>query len=140
MADRHSREQRSYNMSRIKNANTKPEIALRKLLFARGFRYRINVKKLPGKPDIVLKKYNVAIFINGCFWHGHQNCKFFIMPKTRQEFWVKKINRNKERDSENIQNLKEIGWKIIVVWECELKKDKLENTLKKVIKKIKTSY
>ncbi len=139
MSDRHTHEQRRYNMQQIKGKNTKPEISLRKLLFAEGFRYRINDRKLPGKPDIVLKKYNTVIFVNGCFWHGHQNCRYFVVPKTRTEFWSDKIKGNKERDDRNISLLKEAGWNVITVWECELKKIMIDDTLNKVKEKIKES-
>jgi len=126
-------------MQQIKGKDTKPEISLRKLLFADGFRYRINDRKLPGKPDIVLKKYNTVIFVNGCFWHGHQNCRYFVVPKTRTEFWTDKIKGNKERDHRNISLLKEAGWNVITVWECELKKIMIDDTLNKVKEKIKES-
>lgn len=139
MSDRHTHEQRRYNMQQIKGKDTKPEILLRKLLFAEGFRYRINDRKLPGKPDIVLKKYNTVIFVNGCFWHGHQNCRYFVVPKTRTEFWTDKIKGNKERDHRNISLLKEAGWNVITVWECELKKIMIDDTLNKVKEKIKES-
>ncbi len=139
MSDRHTHEQRRYNMQQIKGKDTKPEISLRKLLFADGFRYRINDRKLPGKPDIVLKKYNTVIFVNGCFWHGHQNCRYFVVPKTRTEFWTDKIKGNKERDHRNISLLKEAGWNVITVWECELKKIMIDDTLNKVKEKIKES-
>lgn len=139
MADKHTLEQRRYNMQQIKGKDTKPEISLRKLLFAEGFRYRINDRKLPGKPDIVLKKYNTIIFVNGCLWHGHQNCRYFVVPKTRTEFWTDKIKGNKERDHRNISLLKEAGWNVITVWECELKKIMIDDTLNKVKEKIKES-
>lgn len=139
MADKHTLEQRRYNMQQIKGKDTKPEISLRKLLFAEGFRYRINDRKLPGKPDIVLKKYNTIIFVNGCLWHGHQNCRYFVVPKTRTEFWTDKIKGNKERDHRNISLLKEAGWNVIPVWECELKKIMIDDTLNKVKEKIKES-
>lgn len=139
MSDRHTHEQRRYNMQQIKGKDTKPEISLRKLLFADGFRYRINDRKLPGKPDIVLKKYNTVIFVNGCFWHGHQNCRYFVVPKTRTEFWTDKIKGNKERDHRNILLLKEAGWNVVTVWECELKKIMIDDTLNKVKEKIKES-
>lgn len=139
MSDRHTHEQRRYNMQQIKGKDTKPEISLRKLLFAEGFRYRINDRKLPGKPDIVLKKYNTVIFVNGCLWHGHQNCRYFVVPKTRTEFWTDKIKGNKERDHRNISLLKEAGWNVIPVWECELKKIMIDDTLNKVKEKIKES-
>lgn len=139
MSDRHTHKQRRYNMQQIKGKDTKPEILLRKLLFAEGFRYRINDRKLPGKPDIVLKKYNTVIFVNGCFWHSHQNCRYFVVPKTRTEFWTDKIKGNKERDHRNISLLKEAGWNVITVWECELKKIMIDDTLNKVKEKIKES-
>ena len=131
--DVHDKETRSYNMSQIKGKNTKPEIIVRKYLFSKGFRYRINVKSLPGSPDIVLKKYNTAIFINGCFWHGHEGCKYFVWPKTRKEFWKEKIQSNIQRDNKNIALLKDEGWNVITIWECELKKDKVQSTLENLI-------
>jgi DNA mismatch endonuclease (patch repair protein) len=133
MSDRHTPEQRRFNMQQIKGTNTKPEILLRKLLFSKGFRYRINNKNLPGKPDIVLKKYNTVIFVNGCFWHGHENCRYYVIPKTRTEFWTDKINGNKKRDKKNIELLIQMGWKVITVWECELKKDKVDQTVEQLI-------
>lgn len=129
MADVHSKATRSYNMSRIRNKNTKPEVLVRKFLFSKGFRYRINVAKLPGKPDIVLSKYNTIIFVNGCFWHGHEGCKYFVAPKTRTEWWMNKINKNKENDLKTHILLKNIGWNIITIWECQLKKDHIDKTL-----------
>src|SRR5690606_23458041 len=132
MADVHSKGIRSYNMSRIRSKNTKPEIMVRKFLFANGFRYRLQDKKLPGKPDIVLRKYKTVIFVHGCFWHGHENCKYVVMPKTRSEFWKNKISSNIKRDKKNIEELKKLGWNIIVIHECELKKDKKEETLENV--------
>lgn len=140
MTDRHSPEIRSYNMSQIKSKNTKPEMLTRKFLFSKGFRYRINVKSLPGQPDIVLKKYRVAIFINGCFWHGHKNCKYFVVPKTKTEWWVSKINSNKLRDEKNNKQLKDEGWSVLVIWECELKKDKIETTLNNLVSRITSNY
>lgn len=139
MPERHTTEQRSYNMSQIKSTNTKPEIKLRKALFAAGFRYSLNGKKLPGKPDLVLTKYKTVIFVNGCFWHGHQDCRYFVMPKTRTEFWSEKISGNNERYQRNNALLKEEGWNIITVWECELKKNIFEDTVMLVIQKIKGS-
>ncbi len=121
MADVHSPETRSYNMSRIRGKNTKPEEFVRKYLFAQGFRYRKNDARLPGKPDIVLPKYKTVIFVNGCFWHAHEGCRYFVWPKNNAEFWKKKIGGNIERDSKNQGLLTELGWKVIVVWECELK-------------------
>jgi DNA mismatch endonuclease (patch repair protein) len=106
MADVHNKQTRSYNMSRIKGKNTKPEILVRRFLFANGFRYRLNDKKLPGKPDIVLPKYKTVIFVNGCFWHGHNECSYFVIPKTRTEWWLNKINKNREADADNFFRLK----------------------------------
>lgn len=125
---------RSYNMSRIKGKNTKPEMLVRKFLFANGYRYRLNVKTLPGKPDIVLPKYKTVIFINGCFWHGHEGCRYFVIPKTRTEWWIEKITGTQKRDREAENQLNALGWKVIVVWECELKKDALNKTLNQLIK------
>lgn len=127
--DKHSKEVRSYNMSRIRSTNSKPETMVRKFLFSKGLRYRKNVKTLPGKPDIVLKKYKTVVFVNGCFWHGHENCKYFVMPKSNTDFWDEKISKNIVRDNATYQTLTELGWNVIIVWECELKKDKRENTL-----------
>lgn len=123
MADVFSKEKRSEVMSKIKSTDTKFEVEVRKWLFAKGLRFRKNVGDLPGKPDIVLPKYRTAIFIHGCFWHKHENCKYAYIPKTRTEFWVTKIAGNVERDSRNIQSLRDSGWKVIVLWECELKKN-----------------
>lgn len=119
-------------MSRIKGKNTKPEEIVRKYLFSQGFRYRKNDKKLPGTPDIVLPKYKTVVFVNGCFWHGHDGCRYFVTPKTNTSFWVNKIETNKIRDNKTIENLQELGWKVIVVWECQLKKNKLDDTLKQL--------
>ncbi len=105
-------------MSKIRSKNTKPELILRKALFAQGYRYRINDKKLPGKPDLVLPKYRTVIFMHGCYWHGHEGCKYFYIPKTNTEFWVNKISTNKERDSRNVEALLSAGWNVIIVWEC----------------------
>ena len=114
-------EQRSRNMSSIKSKNTKPEIKVRKVLHSMGYRFRLHSKDLPGSPDIVLPKYKTVIFVHGCFWHRHQNCKYASTPKTRQEFWNKKFNENINRDKINQENLSSKGWKIIIVWECEIK-------------------
>lgn len=116
--DVHSKEIRSYNMSMIKGKNTKPEEMVRKFLFSKGLRYRKNVKTLPGKPDIVLPKYHTIILVNGCFWHGHENCKYFVMPKTNTDFWNEKIMSNINRDNKIRQQLSDLGWNVIVVWEC----------------------
>lgn len=126
-------EKRSYIMSRIRAKDTKPEIVLRKALFAEGFRYTLHNKNLPGSPDIVLRKYCTAILVNGCFWHGHAECKHYKPPKNNSEFWLKKIERNQERDRENIRRLTEMNWKVLEVWECELKKSNFNTTLGKVI-------
>ena len=121
MADVHDKKTRSYNMSRIKGKNTKPEILIRQFLHKNGFRYRLNYAKLPGKPDIVLPKYKTVIFINGCFWHGHENCKYFVVPKTKTEWWLNKINETKQRDLLKIKELESLDWRVKVIWECELK-------------------
>jgi len=128
MADVHSKETRSYNMSQIKSKNTKPEIIVRKFLFSKGFRFRIHNKNLPGNPDIVLRKFRTIIFVNGCFWHGHNGCKFFTIPKTRSEWWLEKINKTIANDIKARDALKELGWKVIEIWECDLK-NKSEETL-----------
>lgn len=117
--DVHSEKIRSYNMSRIKGKNTKPEETVRKFLFSKGIRYRKNVKNLPGKPDIVLKKYKTVVFVNGCFWHGHEKCRYFVMPKSNTEFWNEKILRNINRDNKTYETLMNSGWNVITVWECE---------------------
>lgn len=135
MADNHSKEVRSMNMSHIRSTNSKPEEKVRKGLFARGFRYRKNVKKLPGCPDIVLAKYKTVIFVNGCFWHMH-DCGRFVWPSSNQDYWRSKILRNVERDKYNTALLKDMGWKVIVVWECELKKSKLNARLDMLEKEI----
>ena len=130
-------EQRARNMSAIKSKNTKPEIAVRKLLHSMGYRFRLHRKDLPGSPDIVLPKYKTVIFVHGCFWHRHENCKYASTPKTRQEFWNKKFNENILRDKKNLEILSSLGWKIIIIWECEIrnKKINLEQIIKNVIKK-----
>lgn len=137
MADVHTKEIRSYNMSRIKGKDTKPEILVRKFLFSQGFRYRLHDKKFPGKPDLVFPKYKKLVFIHGCYWHGHEGCKYFVPPKTRTEWWMNKINENKKRDERNIAELKKIMWQPIIIWECELKPDKREKTLEKLVRKLK---
>ena len=132
MADVHSPETRSFNMSQIKGKNTKPEERVRRYLFSHGFRYRKNVSTLPGKPDIVLPKYKTCIFVNGCFWHKHEGCKYFVWPKNNAEFWKKKINGNVERDVQQQNLLRELGWNVIVIWECEIRKDRFDNTMEAV--------
>ncbi|SFI17463.1 very short patch repair endonuclease [Halpernia frigidisoli] len=137
MADVHTKEQRSFNMSKVRSSNTKPEVKLRKALFAERFRYSLHNKKLPGKPDIVLRKYKTIIQVNGCFWHGHEGCRYFIIPKTRTEFWTHKITGTANRDKINNKKLTDLGWKVITVWECDLKTDKFEETLLEVFEQIK---
>jgi DNA mismatch endonuclease (patch repair protein) len=137
MPDVHSPQTRSYNMSRIRSRDTGPEMLLRRWLFSRGFRYRLHDKKLPGKPDIVLPKYRTVIFVHGCFWHGHEGCRYFVMPKTRTEWWREKIQKNAERDKEAVTSLKLIGWKPIELWECELKNSVRIENLKKLELRIK---
>ena len=110
-------------MSRIKGKNTKPEETVRKYLFGCGLRYRKNDKRLPGHPDIVLPKYKTVVFVNGCFWHMHEGCRYFKWPESNAEFWINKLTGNKRRDAANFQTLEALGWKVIVVWECELKKN-----------------
>jgi len=128
MTDVHNTATRFYNMSRIKAKDTKPEMLVRRFLFAQGFRYRLHVKTLPGKPDIVLPKYKTVILIHGCFFHGHEYCRYFKVPATRTEWWLDKIRGNKKRDCENVKKLTELGWKVITVWECELKPKQLESS------------
>jgi DNA mismatch endonuclease (patch repair protein) len=135
MADVHDKATRSYNMSRIKGKNTKPEMLVRKFLFSKGFRFRLHSIHLRGKPDIVLPKYKVAIFVNGCFWHGHAGCKNFVVPKTRSEYWIDKIMINISNDNKNIISLTQIGWKVITIWECELNKPETFEYLQKQIRK-----
>lgn len=138
MTDVHTTEVRSFNMSQIRSKNTIPELTLRKALFARGFRFRIHQKKLPGKPDLVLRKYQSVIMVHGCFWHGHKTCKNFVVPKTRTAWWTEKINRNRSLDKKNGKALRKMGWNVIVIYECELKKQKLNRTIEKTIQKLKS--
>lgn len=130
--DVHTRENRSYNMSQIKGKNTKPEETVRKYLFGRGLRYRKNDKRLPGHPDIVLPKYKTVVLVNGCFWHVHEGCKYFKWPESNVKFWKNKLTENRRRDVVKIQALKELDWKVIVVWECELKGDNQTTRLNKL--------
>ncbi len=130
------KKKRSEVMSKIRSKNTKPEIALRKALFAKGFRYRINYKKLSGKPDIVFPKYKTAIFVHGCFWHGHEGCKISHIPKSNTEFWEHKISTNRERDRNNIMQILSLGWKVLTVWECEISKNNLPDILDKIIENL----
>lgn len=137
MADIKTKESRSYNMSKITGKDTKPEEIVRKYLFSRGFRYRKNDRKLPGTPDLVLPKYRTVIFVNGCFWHGHKGCKYFVWPKSNAEFWRKKIETNIARDRRNEMQLKNMGWNVLVVWECELRSAKKQATLERLENKLK---
>lgn len=137
MADVHSSETRSYNMSRIRNKDTKPEELVRKYLFSKGFRYRKNDVRLPGKPDIVLPKYKAVVFVNGCFWHGHTGCRYFVWPKNNSEFWREKIIGNIARDQKNYELLRDLGWNVFVIRECELKRSVMEKTLDALINNIK---
>jgi DNA mismatch endonuclease, patch repair protein len=132
MADKLSPEKRSWNMSRIKGKDTKPEIVVRKYLFGKGFRFRKNDKRYPGKPDIVLPKYHTVIFIHGCFWHHHDGCKQATMPKTRTEFWEKKFAQNVDNDARHKRQLEEMGFKVIIIWECEIEKD-FDGTMEKLV-------
>lgn len=132
MADVHTPAQRSYNMSRVRSKDTKPELIVRKFLHANGFRYRLHDKKLPGKPDVVLPKYKTIIFVHGCFYHGHEGCRYFVVPKTRTDWWLDKINGNKRRDTENEAKLVADGWRIITIFECGLKPKTKEATLQKI--------
>lgn len=125
-------QQRHRCMSHIRSKATKPEMLVRKWLWAHGYRYRLNVKSVPGKPDIVMRKYRTAIFVNGCFWHGHEGCKLFVMPKTNTEFWQNKIEYNRQRDKRNYDILIQNGWQVVTLWACSLTKDKLENTMQQV--------
>lgn len=137
--DVHDKKTRSYNMSQIKGSKTKPEEIVAKYLFSQGFRYRRNVKKLPGTPDIVLRKYKTVIFINGCFWHMHEGCNYFVWPKDNAEFWREKLLRNKERDAAKTEQLKELGWKVIIVWECQLKHGNCNLTMERLMREIRNS-
>lgn len=123
MSDKLTPERRSWNMSHIKGKDTKIEVKVRKYLFSKGYRFRKNDKRYPGKPDIILPKYHVAIFVHGCFWHRHEGCKDATTPKTRTEFWLEKFDKNVKNDQIKQEKLRELGWKVIVIWECELKKD-----------------
>lgn len=139
MADIYSKKKRSEIMSKIGGTDTKPEIIVRKFLFSKGFRYRINDERYPGKPDIVLPKYKTIIFVHGCFWHGHKSCKASKLPKTRKGFWKKKISDNINRDRINIQELEKQGWNVINVWECEINNmNKRKKRLKQLIIEIRT--
>ena len=133
MADVHDKATRSYNMSRIRSTDTKPEMLVRKYLHANGLRYRLHNKNLPGKPDLTLSKYHTVIFVNGCFWHGHKGCKYFVLPKTKTKWWRDKIDETIKRDAKIKNELKEHGWNSLVIWECELKPEKRIIYLKNIL-------
>lgn len=135
MSDNHSKETRSMNMSHIKSTDTKPEEIVRKYLFSRSLRYRKNVRSLPGCPDIVLPKYKTVIFVNGCFWH-HHDCERFVWPSTNVEYWHEKIKRNIERDQVNEQELVDQGWRVLIIWECELKRKLAKTNLERLYTQI----
>ena len=140
MTDRMTTEERHRCMAAIKGKDTKPEMIVRRYLFSRGLRYRVNVKKLPGSPDIVLKKYGVAVFIDGCFWHGHKECKYYKLPSTNIDFWKAKVAKNKARDYVNNVDLELEGWRVIRIWECEIKtKEQREERLSKLYDEIVSS-
>lgn len=132
MSDVLTKEQRRFNMSQIRGKDTEPEEIVRKYLFSKGLRYRKNDKRYPGHPDIVLPKYHTVVFVHGCFWHRHPGCRYATVPATNTEFWQKKFSRNVERDKEEQRKLTEMGWRVLIVWECELKKDNREATLSKL--------
>lgn len=136
MSDVFSKSQRHAIMSHIHGKDTTPELCLRNALWRKGFRYRLNEKRLPGKPDIVFPKYRTVIFVHGCFWHGHKGCKYYTIPKTNTEFWTVKVARNQARDQEVWRKLEAKGWSVIIVWECELKKAILEDTVFRVAQEI----
>ena len=139
MPDIMTPQQRHLCMSHIRSKDTKPEQLLRQALWHKGFRYKLHFKYLPGKPDIVLPKYKTAIFVNGCFWHGHKGCKDFVIPKSNTAFWLEKIGKNKNRDEHNITALISAGWKVITIWECELKKPVIEATLSELFQTLTKS-
>ena len=132
MSDTMTSAQRSYNMSRIRSRNTTPERTVRRELWSRGYRYRLNDRRLPGTPDLVLPKYRAVIFINGCFWHGHRGCSKYVQPTTNADFWKDKIARNIARDELNAQRLDTLAWTVITVWECELSKKNLDATIARI--------
>lgn len=137
MADNHSKEVRSMNMSHIRSTNSKPEEIVRKYLFSKGFRYRKNVRTLPGCPDIVLPKYKTVVFVNGCFWHKH-DCPRFVWPSSNEEYWRPKIQRNVDRDRKNAEDLRAMGWNVLTIWECQLKKKVREEYLRALEQEIRT--
>lgn len=139
MADVHSKKTRSYNMSQISSKDTAPETIVRKYLFSRGLRYRKNDQRYPGRPDIVLPKHKTIVFVNGCFWHKHIGCRYYVPPKSNCDFWDSKLEANRQRDIRNISTLRSNGWNVIVVWECELKKEKRAERLDHLFDQIVSS-
>jgi DNA mismatch endonuclease, patch repair protein len=137
MADVHSKAVRSYNMSRIRSKDTKPEMLVRRFLFSKGYRYKLHDRSLPGKPDIVLPKYKVVIFVHGCFWHGHVGCRYYVVPKSRTEWWLTKINKNKQLDLRNSLSLAQANWKVLSIFECQLKKEVIETTFRNLLKELR---
>ncbi|MEJ0104300.1 MAG: DNA mismatch endonuclease Vsr [Bacteroidota bacterium] len=136
MADTLSKQRRSEVMAKVRSTNTKPELLVRSFLFSQGFRFRLHDKNLPAKPDIKISKYKCLIFINGCFWHGHKKCKIYVMPKTNKKFWYGKIEANIKRDQKKVRKLKSLGWKVIIIWECDLKPKKREKTFINLLNRI----
>ena len=136
MADKMTKAQRHYCMSRIHSSGTKPEIRLRRALWHLGFRYRVNYPRLPGKPDIVFGRYRTVVFVHGCFWHGHQGCSLYTVPKSNVEFWTAKLTRNRDRDRRQHEQLRQMGWRVIDVWECELRGDAREARLERLVGQI----
>ncbi|NLB81754.1 MAG: DNA mismatch endonuclease Vsr [Clostridiaceae bacterium] len=137
MADVLTREQRHKNMQNIRSEETKIEIAVRRYLFSCGFRFRKNDKRYPGTPDIVLPKYKVVVFINGCFWHGHKGCKYFVIPKTNTDFWVEKIGKTVQRDRNAIIALEDNGWRVLTLWQCQLSPASFQDTMRNTVNEIK---
>ena len=133
MPDTMTKEQRHYCMSRIRGKDTRPEMVVRRWLHSEGFRYSLHSRRLPGCPDLVLRRYHTVIFINGCFWHGHPGCDMFRMPRSNVEFWQEKIRRNKERDAQEVAALEALGWNVIVIWECELSRRARDLTLRNLV-------
>mgnify|MGYP006163230839 FL=1 len=138
MADIFTKSKRSEIMSHIRGKHTAPEMLVRRELFSLGFRYRLHVKDLPGKPDLVFPKYGCVLIVDGCFWHGHQNCKVFRLPKTRVAFWKNKIETNRKRDTRNKRSLRKLGWRVVHVWECQLSAKRLPKTVDRIVNEIKT--
>jgi DNA mismatch endonuclease (patch repair protein) len=137
MADVHDKKTRSFNMSRIRSKDTGPEILVRKFLFGQGFRYKLYDKTLPGKPDLVFPKYRTVMFIHGCFWHGHEGCKYFVIPKTRRKWWTEKINRNRQLDAKHNRELKKMEWKVLTIFECRLRLRNRDKALKQLATNIR---